>query len=313
MQSVDLNFSSGTLSISGTLTTPSISQLPPCVVMIHGSGAQDRDGNISGFRVQIFKFIAEYLAENGIASLRYDKRGCGRSDGNYKVAGLSELVDDAGAAIGHISSHQNIDTSQIYVLGHSEGAVLTPEICLRNPAVRGAILLCVSLRSFEEDGAKNAEILNRDLDKLTGLKGKLARLLFYTKDPMATMVAFRKKVENTKSNRVWVSFQRVSTKFYRDTFNYDVKSHLSQLERPILAIGGGKDFQCLAEDTRLIESIAPSAVDAHIFENMNHMMRNQKGEPSMLGYKASGKEPMLEQVNIQITRWVHRSTSRNLT
>ena len=93
-------------------------------------------------------------------------------------------------------------------------------------------MLCASLRSFEEDGVKNAEVLNRDLSKMNGIKGKLARLFLYSKTPLETMIKLRRKVEKTKAKRIWVSFSRVSTKFYRETFNYDVKSflkHTSQL------------------------------------------------------------------------------------
>ena len=130
LHSEEVVFSSSQLSIVGTLTTPTIKESYPCVLMVHGSGPQDRDGNISGFMVQIFKFLAEYLAQNGIASLRYDKRGCGKSEGNFKTAGLSEMVDDACSAIDFLNVQTNIDNHNIYVLGHSEGAVLAPEICI---------------------------------------------------------------------------------------------------------------------------------------------------------------------------------------
>ena len=63
-----------------------------------------------------------------------------------------------------------INPKEIYLLGHSEGAVLAPEIAATRPELAGIIMLCASLRSFEQDGVKNAEILNRDLNKMTGLK-----------------------------------------------------------------------------------------------------------------------------------------------
>lgn len=100
----EVTFLSDELSLSGTLSVPKGNSLLPCVIMVHGSGAQDRDGNISGFNTEIFKYIAEYLAQQGIASFRYDKRGCGKSEGDFKIAGLSEMVEDACAAIDHISN-----------------------------------------------------------------------------------------------------------------------------------------------------------------------------------------------------------------
>ncbi len=298
-------FQSDKLSLTGTLMLPESKTPLPCVIMVHGSGAQDRDGNISGFNTQIFKYIAEYLAKRGIASLRYDKRGCGKSEGNFKIAGLSEMVNDACAAVDFISNQSSqIDSKQIYILGHSEGAVLAPEIAAKRKVLAGILMLCASLRSFEEDGIKNAEVLNRDLDKMTGLKGKLARLFLYTKDPLKTMTTLRKKVEKTKAKRMWVSFTRVSTKFYRETFNYDVKSFLKDNTHPILAIGGQKDFQCHPDDTLLISEISTSKTAAYIIEDMDHTLRHQKGEPSILSYAASCSTPIMQEVNERIYTWL---------
>jgi len=298
-------FQSDKLSLTGTLIVPKSDALLPCVIMVHGSGAQDRDGNISGFNTQIFKEIGEYLAKQGIASFRYDKRGCGKSEGNFKVAGLSEMVDDACAAVDFIGNKPSqIDSKQIYLMGHSEGAVLAPEIAAKRKNLAGILMLCASLRSFEEDGIKNAEVLNRDLDKMTGLKGKLARLLFYTKEPLKTMTELREKVEKTKAKRVWVSFARVSSKFYRETFNYDVKSFLKNNMHPILAIGGEKDFQCHPDDTLLIPEISPSKTEVYIIEGMDHTLRYQKEEPSILSYAASCSSPIMQEVNEKIYTWL---------
>lgn len=298
-------FSSDNIVLSGTLTVPKCDAPPPCVIMVHGSGAQDRDGNISGFNTQIFKYISDFLAEQGIASFRYDKRGCGKSEGNFNIAGLSEMVEDACAAIDFISGQTNtVDTKSIYLLGHSEGAVLAPEIASKRFNLAGILMLCASLRSFEEDGVKNAEVLNRDLNNMTGIKGKLARMFLYSKSPLDTMIKLRQKVEKTKAKRMWVSFSRVSTKFYRETFNYNVKSFLKNTRHPILAIGGSKDFQCHPDDTLLIPEISPSQTEVYIVEDMDHMLRFQKEEPSILSYAKSCSSPIMQEVNERIYAWI---------
>lgn len=276
----------------------------PCVVMVHGSGPQNRDGNIRGFRTDILARIAEYLAAQGIASLRYDKRGCGRSEGQFGTAGLLELVGDAQAALDCAAAQPGICSERLFVLGHSEGAVLCPEICAGSAITRGAIMLCASLRSLEEDLIKNAEVLNRDLQGLKGFRGWLARRLFHTRDPQAVVRALRRRVERSDRKRIWVSFQRVSTKFYRDTFDYDVRQHLAGLQKPILAIGGGKDFQCLPEDTLEIARRSAGPVTTLIIPEMNHMLRRQQGAPSMLDYKDQGDEPVLPEVLRTIAQWL---------
>lgn len=272
--------------------------------MVHGSGPQDRDGNIRGFRTDILDQIAPYLAAQGIASLRYDKRGCGRSEGTFGTVGLLELISDAQAAIDCAARQPGICSARLFVLGHSEGAVLCPEICAGSALARGAIMLCASLRSLEEDLIKNAEVLNRDLQGLKGFRGWLARRLFHTSDPQAVASALRRRVERTKRKRIWVSFQRVSSKFYRDTFNYDVRQRLAGFQKPILAIGGGKDFQCLPEDTLEIARLSPGSVTALIIPEMNHMLRSQQGAPTMLNYKAQSDEPILPEVPRSIAQWL---------
>lgn len=304
MRTEPVVFRSGQIALAGTLTLPTGEAPSGCVIMVHGSGPQDRDGNISGFSVQIFKLLAEHLAEQGIASLRYDKRGCAASEGDFKTAGLSDMVSDACAAIDYACQHPALAREKIFVLGHSEGAVLAPEIGLRRPSITGIIMLCASLRSFEEDGIKNAEVLNRDLEKMTGVRGVLARWLFYSRNPAKSMARLRKKVETTKARQVWVSFTRVSTKFYKETFNYDVKSYLRKSQHPVLAIGGGKDFQCHPDDTRQIPFVTPGETSVHIIDNMDHMLRAQEGAPTLLSYKDSGKMPMVPTVNALVSGWI---------
>lgn len=308
MHTEEVVFFSEGISIAGTLTLP-VNQSPcSCVVMVHGSGPQDRDGNIPGLNVHIFKFLAEYFAQKGIAALRYDKRGCAQSGGSFITSGLSEMVSDACSAIDYASQRIEIDKRCMYVLGHSEGAVLAPEIGLKRPGIAGIIMLCASIRSFEEDFIKNSEVLNRDLEKMTGIKGILAKWLFHTKSPAKSVADLRRKVEKTNSKRMWISFSRVSTKFYRETFNYDIKTYLKMNKLPILAIGGAKDFQCHPDDTRKIPSISPGETTVHIIENMDHMLRTQEGDPTLLSYKDAGEKPMMQEVKELISNWVRSKT-----
>ena len=300
----EIVFESQMLSLKGTLSIPKSNGKFPCVVMVHGSGQQDRDGNINGFDTYIFKQLSEQLIEAGYATFCYDKRGAGKSEGDFKTAGLEEVVLDAHEAINHISTHKQVNTDAIYVLGHSEGACLAPEIANENKLISGLIMLCASLRSFEEDGIKNAEVMNRDLDALKGLKGKILRLFLYTKDPAKTMRDLRQKVESTDKPTVRVGFHKVSTKFYRETFNYDVKSHLVNTIKPILAIGGEKDFQCHPDDTKLIAQVTRASTSTLIIKNMDHTLRLQTGLPSLASYKHACKNDIIPEVAIQLINWL---------
>lgn len=309
MISTEVRFDSGGMTLAGTLSVPAIAGPYPCVVMVHGSGPQDRNGNIGGLRTEILRTLAHGLAEHGIASLRYDKRGCGTSGGRFHAAGLSDFVADAGAAIDHVCRSLGADLSCVHLLGHSEGAVLAPEIAIHAARVAGVIMLCPSLRSFEEDYLRNAAVLNRDLARIPGLKGVLARWLFHSRNPAAEIRSLRKRIFDTRRETVWISFSRVGVKFYRETFNYDVRQHLSCLHKPILAIGGGKDFQCLAEDASQIAGIACGPVETAIVADMNHMLRLQPDEPSILAYRKQSAEPVARQVGSLVTEWIRRMST----
>lgn len=311
MTATELAFKSGDVTLYGTLSTPLANQKVPCIVMVHGSGPQDRTGNIKGFDTQIFSQLSEQLVAQGFATFCFDKRGCGKSEGSFILSGHDEIVADVIAAINLVKQSEHIDASKIFVLGHSEGACLAPRIANECDTVVGIVMLCASLRSFEEDGVKNAEVMNRDLDNMKGLKGKIARFFLYTKDPLKTMQDLRKKVESTDKAIIWLSFNRVGTKFYRDTFNYDTKAALAKCTVPILALGGEKDFQCHPDDTRQVASTTQASVTSHVFDNMDHMLRHQTGLPSLASYRTAASESIMPGVVEHTAKWLHEQVKES--
>ena len=116
--------------LAGTLTMPVGNGPFPAVVLITGSGAQDRDETIFGHKP--FKVIADYLTHNGIAVLRYDDRGTGKSKGNAAEATSVDLADDAEAAVEFLMQQPGIDTRKIGLAGHSEGGLIAPIVASRN-------------------------------------------------------------------------------------------------------------------------------------------------------------------------------------
>ncbi len=91
----EITIESSGLGLSGTVCLPEQEGRFPLVLMIHGTGPLDRDENMPGQQLNVFNAIAHCLVEEGIASLRYDKRGCGKSSGDYYRAGHSDLINDA--------------------------------------------------------------------------------------------------------------------------------------------------------------------------------------------------------------------------
>ena len=114
-------FQNGGVTLAGTLALPDQPGPRPAVILISGSGAQGRDGAISGF--EIFRALSDHLARNGIVVLRYDDRGVGDSSGEPFDSTVVDFAADAAAAVEVLSRHSAVDPNRIGLLGHGEGAV----------------------------------------------------------------------------------------------------------------------------------------------------------------------------------------------
>lgn len=120
----DVFFQNGQVTLAGTLLLPATRELHTAVIFLQGSGPEGRWAN---------RYLAQKLAERGIAALIYDKRGVGKSTGNWKTAGFDALADDAAAGIRFLRSQPGIATEHIGVYGHSQGATITPLVATRAP------------------------------------------------------------------------------------------------------------------------------------------------------------------------------------
>ena len=156
-------FSNGEIVLAGELTQPEGDGPHPAVVLISGSGAQDRDSNVFGFRM--FAALADHLADSGVASLRFDDRGVGGSTGDNLQAAIQDRADDVKAAVDLLRSRNDLDADSIGLVGHSEGAAVAPLVANRTDGVAFVVLLAApavpadeilrgqQLRLLDEGGA----------------------------------------------------------------------------------------------------------------------------------------------------------------
>ncbi|MGA9695198.1 MAG: alpha/beta fold hydrolase, partial [Dehalococcoidales bacterium] len=149
MQEHEIRFKSGEIDLAGTLALPSSNGPFPAVLFITGSGPIDRNENHKKLHLNIFDDISHYLAENGIASLRYDKRGTGDSQGDYWKTGFYDNSQDALAALQYLKLQNNIQKENIFILGHSEGALQAMRLTGGGTEVAGIILLAGGAQSGE--------------------------------------------------------------------------------------------------------------------------------------------------------------------
>lgn len=139
----DVTFDSGDITLAGTLTLPEGEGPHPAVILLSGSGGQNRDGETEGFLpgYSPSRFLAGGLTPEDVAVLRYDERGIGASTGDHGSASTGDFADDVEAAIAYLRSRDDIDPQQIGLIGHSEGSNIAAMVAARSPHVAYAISL----------------------------------------------------------------------------------------------------------------------------------------------------------------------------
>ncbi|MDZ7708556.1 MAG: alpha/beta fold hydrolase [Trueperaceae bacterium] len=135
----EVTFDGDAGTLAGTLTLPEGPGPFPVVVLLNGSGAQDRDGTVLGHPTMAV--LADRLARSGLGSLRWDDRGVGGSEGSLGAAGLDGLATDAAAAVTFLAGREDVDVRRIAVLGHSEGGLVAPLVVTGDAPVAAMVLL----------------------------------------------------------------------------------------------------------------------------------------------------------------------------
>ncbi len=156
----DVTFSHGDITLAGTLTVPHGEGPHPAVILISGSGPQNRDQELQivpGYRP--FKWIAEYLSARGVAVLRYDDRGVGASTGDFASATSADFADDTEAGLAYLLARPDIDPSRVGLLGHSEGGGVAAMVAARNPDVAYVISMAGTAVSGYDTIIRQVELI----------------------------------------------------------------------------------------------------------------------------------------------------------
>ena len=127
------------IKLAATLTLPTQTEKTPAVILIAGSGPNDRDETI--FAHKPFWILADYLTRQGIAVLRYDKRGVEESEGEYFTATTKDFAEDVEAAISYLKTREEIDVTNIGLIGHSEGGIIAPMVASQSSDVKFIVLM----------------------------------------------------------------------------------------------------------------------------------------------------------------------------
>ncbi len=293
--------------LAGTICLPSGEANFPSVLMIHGSGPLDRDENTRGQKMNVFNTIAHYLAAKGIASLRYDKIGCGKSQGNFWEAGFYDLVQDAKAVYEHLILQKYIKKDSVFLLGHSEGAYIAQRMSVECSTVAGLILIAPAIQKLESVMMWQADKAIEAVDKGRGLTNLLIKIIWkLTGDPRKATGTILQRARNTDRASVRYWGQKINAKWLRELLEYDPVDTTRNVSCPILAITGEKDVQVDTKDLIQIAELATGEVEYHIVPNLTHILRLDEQVPSVLRYRQLLKSNMDHSILDIIYEWLYK-------
>lgn len=306
----EVSFANGDTTLAGTLTLPPGDGPHPALVLISGSGQQNRDEELAGvLGYRPFAAIADALTRQGIAVLRYDDRGVGQSTGDPSQATTEDFAADAEAAWAYLRSRPDIDPDQIGLLGHSEGAIIAAMIAARNPQVAFVIsmagpavsgydtllkqverlTLAVGGTQADADTAVEQQKAVLDLvvaEDWTALEGVVRQLIQAQVQglPKAQQDALG-DVDQFIDQQTAAQMQQLRSPWYQYFVAHDSGADWAQVKAPVLALFGGKDTQVDAEQNRpALEAALRRAgnqdVTVVVLPDANHLFQTaQTGAP----------------------------------
>ena len=255
------------VKLAGTLTKPHDGGPFPAVVLVSGSGPQDRDETVFGHKP--FLVLADYLTRRGIAVLRVDDRGVGGSTGQRDTATTDDYAGDAIAAVNFLATRKEIDAKRIGLAGHSEGGMIAPLAATRSPRVtfivlmaapglRGAELsvlqsktLLRSMGASEGQVAFIGELQQRIVDTAmqaideTTLRARLREMLT---EALARVPPEQRAPFGDVDAMLDAQMKRLGAPWFRYMLRFDPVPLLRKVRVPVLALNGSKDMQVPAEE-----------------------------------------------------------------
>ncbi|MFN8144953.1 MAG: DUF3887 domain-containing protein [Bacteroidia bacterium] len=274
---------SGDYKLPGILTMPKGTGRYPVVILVHGSGPNDKDETVGP--TKIFKDIAVGLAAQGIAVLRYDKRtrvaGPKVTDLMKSLTVKEETTDDVLAAIQAVKKEIRVDTNQIFLMGHSLGGMLLPRINSQVKGIKGLICLGANSRPLEDLFYKQAEYIL----SLDGLSDKNTHTL-------DSIQAEKIKVKNLKPEVAKDSgmILRLPYSYWVDLNSYNAVKSAAAQKTPMLFLQGGRDYQVTDEDLNGWKSGLKSRKNIvyKTYPKLNHFFIEGEGKSTPSEYSKKG-------------------------
>lgn len=329
-ESEDLTFENKNenFKLAGTFTKPKDGKDLTAIILITGSGPQDRDETIFGHKP--FLVISDFLTRNGYAVLRYDDRGFGWSEGDFASATTRDFANDVLAAIEYLKTRDDVNPNKIGLLGHSEGGMIAPMcaaesddvafiILLAAPGIPGKELLLLQSKAILLAEGETMEYVNYVNEINAGLydivlAGGSDEEILSNVDKF--LDSFDKNVPANKNyatfddivNKLKTHIKVLTNKWFKEFIAYDPVPALRKVKVPVLAINGTLDLQVpVEENLDVIEKILkekgnPKSLTKS-FDGLNHLF--QKAETGMMTEYGNIEETFSPEVLRFILEWLN--------
>lgn len=308
------------VGLNGTLTLPKESGKYPAVVLVSGSGTQNRDEELLGHKP--FKVIADYLTRQGIVVLRYDDREFASK--KYEGATSRNYANDALGAVAFLKSHGSADSERIGIIGHSEGGTIAFMcaaeskdidfiVSLAGMTVAGDKCLMAQNRRAIAAAGFSAEIQQKSLDVIQTIFDETKRRELADIQQSAKEIVAEALTQHSAKDipqPLIANFEQTlhsMTEWMKFFLSYDPIGDIKQIKCPVLALNGSLDVQVLADDNLNVLKSAPNLqklLTAKKYEGLNHLF--QPCATGDVSEYASIEQTISEEVLSDIAEWILR-------
>lgn len=317
----ELTIQNDSVAIGGTLTWPKGQPTDKLVIIISGSGAQNRDGKLPGIPFEPYAALAQSLTPNGIATFRYDDRGVGQSSGNFSETSLHMLASDVGAVVNYFRNRSSHSFSEIILLGHSQGGIVGGKVAAENQNIDKLILLASPGITLADVVINQVANLNREAglsDSIITKRVALQKAIFDTlrgsqdfseienslvqRDSLSQSGTKAKMLQT----RIKQQLNSLTKPFYYSLLDYDPTQDLNQLNLPVLAVFGGKDTQVnLGMNKSPLKSALQKSGTSYqikVFPEANHLF--QKANTGSVQEYSTLESTFVDELIPTLTEWI---------
>ena len=314
------------IRLAGTFTFPKGKAPLATVVLISGSGPQNRDEELMGHKP--FLVLADYLTRKGIAVLRFDDRGSYASEGNFATATSNDFATDVEAAVAYLKTRKEVNKGKIGLMGHSEGGLIAPMVAVRNkdvnfivlmagPGIRGSeIMLRQQALIGRANGVKEEDLqasidLNtavfKMVDEIADTDTLRVKISNYLREQSKTVAALATNDAKKTEEMIESQLEQLLSPWMLNFIRYNPSTALEKVKCPVLAINGSKDLQVPSEvNLKAIETALNKAKNKNFvikeLAGLNHLFQECKtGSPN----EYAGIEQTISPSALEvITQWI---------